>query len=182
MVDDVIRTGNLKGDRTGTGTLSKFGTQMRFNLRHSFPLLTTKRTFWRGTLQTKRCCVHRICRLHADVHRYAGLYSMSSQHRSVAAAGVVEELLWFISGSTDARRLQARGVHIWDGNASREYLDRVGLQHRSETHAGSWPTGPTAVRSEPTLRWCKRSGRSVRAGSLVRLPEQCTPAALQGRG
>ncbi len=50
MVDDVIRTGNLKGDRTGTGTLSKFGTQMRFNLRHSFPLLTTKRTFWRGAL------------------------------------------------------------------------------------------------------------------------------------
>jgi dihydrofolate reductase / thymidylate synthase len=48
MVDDVIRTGSLKGDRTGTGTLSKFGTQMRFNLRHSFPLLTTKRTFWRG--------------------------------------------------------------------------------------------------------------------------------------
>lgn len=48
MVDDVIRTGNLKGDRTGTGTLSKFGCQMRFNLRHSFPLLTTKRTFWRG--------------------------------------------------------------------------------------------------------------------------------------
>ncbi len=50
MVDDVIRTGSLKGDRTGTGTLSKFGTQMRFNLRHSFPLLTTKRTFWRGAL------------------------------------------------------------------------------------------------------------------------------------
>jgi len=48
MVDDVMRTGNLKGDRTGTGTLSKFGCQMRFDLRHSFPLLTTKRTFWRG--------------------------------------------------------------------------------------------------------------------------------------
>ena len=48
MVDDIIRTGNLKGDRTGTGTLSKFGRQMCFNLRHSFPLLTTKRVFWRG--------------------------------------------------------------------------------------------------------------------------------------
>ncbi len=44
--------------------------------------------------------------------------------------GVVEELLWFISGSTNAKELQARGVHIWDGNASREYLDRVGLHHR----------------------------------------------------
>jgi dihydrofolate reductase/thymidylate synthase len=48
MIDDVMRNGVLRGDRTGTGTYSKFGTTMRFNLRHSFPLLTTKRVFWRG--------------------------------------------------------------------------------------------------------------------------------------
>ena len=125
MVDDVIRTGSLKGDRTGTGTLSKFGTQMRFNLRHSFPLLTTKRTFWRGALcSVIMCHVVYLARLASDTDT-----RWTSGH-PLAAAGVVEELLWFISGSTDARQLQEKGVHIWDGNASREYLDRVGLQHR----------------------------------------------------
>lgn len=49
LVDDIMRTGSRRGDRTGTGTFSKFGCQMRFNLRHTFPLLTTKRVFWRGT-------------------------------------------------------------------------------------------------------------------------------------
>ncbi|GER32023.1 bifunctional dihydrofolate reductase-thymidylatesynthase [Striga asiatica] len=42
LIEDIILNGNTKGDRTGTGTLSKFGCQMRFNLRKSFPLLTTK--------------------------------------------------------------------------------------------------------------------------------------------
>ena len=48
LVREVIATGHRREDRTGTGTLSRFGCQMRFNLRHSFPLLTTKRVFWRG--------------------------------------------------------------------------------------------------------------------------------------
>jgi len=44
----VMATGARREDRTGTGTLAVFGPQLRFNLRHSFPLLTTKRVFWRG--------------------------------------------------------------------------------------------------------------------------------------
>jgi thymidylate synthase len=44
--------------------------------------------------------------------------------------GVLTELLWFIRGSTDARELQAEGVHIWDGNSSREFLDGRGFTDR----------------------------------------------------
>jgi hypothetical protein len=44
--------------------------------------------------------------------------------------GVLEELLWFIRGSTNARELQDKGVHIWDGNSSRAFLDAQGLTHR----------------------------------------------------
>ena len=49
LVEDVIENGAFREDRTGTGTFSKFGTQMRYDLRQTFPLLTTKRVFWRGT-------------------------------------------------------------------------------------------------------------------------------------
>jgi len=49
---DIIENGVKRGDRTGTGTMSKFGVQMRYSLRDdTLPLLTTKRTFWRGVAE-----------------------------------------------------------------------------------------------------------------------------------
>jgi hypothetical protein len=97
LIREAIDSGAVKGDRTGTGTRSLFGRSMRFDLRESFPLLTTKRTFWRG---------------------------------------VAEELLWIISGSTNAKLLADKGIHIWDGNGSREFLDGQGLTDREEMDLG----------------------------------------------
>ena len=62
----ILNTGEDVSDRTGVGTRSVFGYQMRFNLQHGFPAVTTKRLAWRA---------------------------------------VVGELLWFLEGNTDERRL-----------------------------------------------------------------------------
>ena len=43
LLDDILRHGKRKDDRTGVGTLSVFGRQLRFDLSDSFPLLTTKK-------------------------------------------------------------------------------------------------------------------------------------------
>lgn len=50
--------------------------------------------------------------------------------------GVCEELLWFVSGSTNANLLAAKDIHIWDGNGSREFLDSRGLSHHEEGDLG----------------------------------------------
>jgi len=96
-IREVIEKGVQMGDRTGVGTRSVFGKMMRFSLQESFPLLTTKRVFWRG---------------------------------------VAEELLWFVKGDTNAKHLSDKGIKIWDGNGSREFLDKRGLSHREEMDLG----------------------------------------------
>jgi thymidylate synthase len=87
---DILETGETRPDRTGTGTISKFGVQMRFNLQQGFPAITTKKLAWKSMLS---------------------------------------ELLWFIQGSGDERKLKEL-LHgdpnsdkktIWSDNADAKY-------------------------------------------------------------
>lgn len=85
----VLEQGTVRTERTGTGTISLFGMQQRYNLAESFPAVTTKKLAW------KAC---------------------------------VGELLWFLEGSGDERRLaeithgSADGkVTIWTPNALAPY-------------------------------------------------------------
>jgi len=52
--------------------------------------------------------------------------------KRVPFKAVITELLWMMSGNTHNKYLTDHGVHIWDGNTSREFLDKRGLEHYEE--------------------------------------------------
>jgi thymidylate synthase len=54
----------------------------------------------------------------------------------VPTKGCIEELLWFLRGDTNAKHLQEKGVKVWDGNSTREFLDSIGLTHLEEGDCG----------------------------------------------
>ena len=56
--------------------------------------------------------------------------------KKIFMKGIAEELLWFIRGDTDSKLLDAKGVKIWNGNGSKEFLERRGLGHREEGDLG----------------------------------------------
>ena len=94
----ILESGIERDDRTGTGTISSFGHQLKFNLRDTFPLSTTKRMFFRA---------------------------------------IFEELKLYLTGKTDNKLLQEKDIHIWDGNTSREFLDKRGLTQFPEGDMGA---------------------------------------------
>lgn len=65
-----------------------------------------------------------------------GLVLPALSLRKVFPRVAFEELMWMLSGSCDARILQEKNIHIWDGNSSREFLDSRGLEHIREGFIG----------------------------------------------
>jgi thymidylate synthase len=97
LMRNILENGSSNDDRTGVGTLSIFGSMLKYDLRDSFPLCTTKRMFFRA---------------------------------------IFEELMFYLSGKTDNKILQDKGIHVWDGNTTREFLDKRGLRHYEEGDMG----------------------------------------------
>jgi thymidylate synthase len=91
----VVRNGEKRDDRTGTGTLGVFGYQMRFDLADGFPLLTTK-----------------------DMNT-------PNKNGVTLLDMVIEELLWFLSGDTNVKTLMDKNVNIWNPDAYRWYKERA---------------------------------------------------------
>jgi dihydrofolate reductase / thymidylate synthase len=89
LLDKILTIGNKRQTRNGY-TLSLFSAELKFNLSEGFPLLTTKKMFWKG---------------------------------------IVEELLFFIRGDTNTKNLEKKGVNIWKGNTTREFLDKMGFDY-----------------------------------------------------
>ncbi|KAJ5175384.1 uncharacterized protein N7482_001261 [Penicillium canariense] len=107
LIRTILAQGEHRPDRTGTGTRSLFGPPaLRFSL--SKPNPNGDATPVLPLLTTKR----------------------------VFLRAVLAELLWFISGCTSSLPLSEAGIKIWDGNGSREFLDKVGLGHREEGDLG----------------------------------------------
>lgn len=96
ILKDVLKNGQEINTRNGI-TISNFGYLLKFNNINNFPLLTTKRVYFKG---------------------------------------VLEELLWFLKGSSNTDYLQQKNIHIWDGNSSREYLDANGFENYKEGELG----------------------------------------------
>jgi thymidylate synthase len=112
LIRRILDHGEHRPDRTGTGTLSLFAPpQMRFSLSKPNPSTPT------------------------DPNTRIPILPLLTTKR-VFLRAVTTELLWFVAGSTSSKPLSEAGIHIWDGNGSRQFLDNLGFTEREDGDLG----------------------------------------------
>jgi len=75
LVSEVLNHGALKSDRTGTGTLSVFGYQMRFNLSDGFPLLTTKKVYFNSMVRELLWFIKGSTNINDELAQYTSIWN-----------------------------------------------------------------------------------------------------------
>lgn len=74
LVERILREGERRQDRTGTGTLSVFGAQARYDLRDGFPLLTTKKVLWSGVVRELLWFLRGSTNIHDDLTQHTPIW------------------------------------------------------------------------------------------------------------
>ncbi len=74
LVQRVLDEGERREDRTGTGTISVFGAQTRYDLRQGFPLLTTKKVLWAGVVRELLWFLRGSTNIRADLTQHTPIW------------------------------------------------------------------------------------------------------------
>ncbi|MFN7160487.1 MAG: thymidylate synthase [Candidatus Gracilibacteria bacterium] len=74
LVREVLKFGEEKGDRTGTGTISIFGTQSKYDLRQGFPIVTTKKVSFDAILRELLWFLKGSTNIHEGLHEYTKIW------------------------------------------------------------------------------------------------------------
>lgn len=74
LVNHILSHGEIKSDRTGTGTKSVFGYQMRFNLQEGFPLLTTKKILFKSVVLELLWFIKGATNIHDGLHPHTKIW------------------------------------------------------------------------------------------------------------
>ncbi|KAH8927141.1 thymidylate synthase [Atractiella rhizophila] len=134
LVQRVLEQGQVRDDRTGTGTLSLFAPpQLRFTLSEDHP--SNPITNGDALLSSSNGDSNDTGNGGSSPSGYKLLLPLLTTKR-VYLHGVAAELLWFLRGETSSLSLASQSVKIWDGNGSRAFLDSRGLKENRDGDLG----------------------------------------------
>ena len=142
LLQDVLENGVDKSDRTGTGTRSVFGRQLRFDLGGHAHGKSESVSVEKGRDNTTDTTDTTDTTGTTEAIDSIGFPLLTT--KKVHTKSIIHELLWFVAGDTNARTLQDKGVSIWDewADESGELGPVYGAQWRRWRAAGGSGTDP----------------------------------------